>query len=163
MLQRVLVEPLLTEVPQTLIFVGLNPSFASEHREDPTLRRLMAFGTRWLYHRLVVINLFARISPSPRVLQHCSDPIGNRNDAVLQQWITDWADHPSWDLWLGWGTRGVLFQRDEALLDMLGPVLQSRRAGAGPLTLGTTRCGQPRHPLYVPGDRVPTPWACTVR
>jgi len=163
LLCRALVEPLPAEIPRTLIFVGLNPSRASEHRDDPTLRRLMAFGTRWRYHRLVVVNLFARISPSPGALQRCSDPIGDRTDAVLQHWMEDWADHPLWDLWLGWGTRGALFQRDEAILAKLAPALQSRVAGDGPLTLGTTRNGQPRHPLYVPGDRVPTPWACTVR
>ena len=163
LLHRALVEPLPTEDPRTLIFVGLNPSRAGAHRDDPTLRRLIAFGTRWRYHRLVVVNLFARISPSPGALQRCSDPVGDRTDAVLQHWMEDWADHPSWDLWLGWGTRGALFQRDQAMLAKLEPALQSRRAGAWPLTLGSTRSGQPRHPLYVPGDRVPTPWACTVR
>ena len=163
LLQRSLVEPLQAEVPRTLIFVGLNPSRASDHRGDPTLRRPMAFGTRWGYHRLVVINLFARISPSPEALQRCSDPIGDKTDAVLQCWMEDWADQPFWDLWLGWGTRGVLFQRDQTVLARLALCLRRRKAGAGPLTLGTTRSGQPRHPLYVPGDRVPPPCACTVR
>lgn len=162
-LQRALVEPLQAEVPRTLIFVGLNPSRASQHCDDPTLRRLSAFGTRWGYHQLVVINLFARISPSPGALRHCSDPIGDKTDAVLQHWMEDWADHPSWDLWLGWGNRGTLLQRDQTVVTWLALCLRRRRAGAGPLILGTTRSGQPRHPLYVPGDRVPTPWACTVR
>lgn len=163
LLQRVLVEPLEAEAPRTLIFVGLNPSRASEHRDDATLRRLIAFGTRWGYQRLVVMNLFARISPSPEALQRCSDPIGDHTDAVLQHWMEDWAEHPSWGLWLGWGTRGAWFQRDQALVARLAPCLRRRRSGAGPFTLGSTRSGQPRHPLYVPGDRVPTPWTCTVR
>jgi len=146
-----------------LIFVGLNPSRAGEHRNDPTLRRLMAFGNRWGYHRLVVINLFARISPSPGALRCCSNPIGDRTDAVLQTWMDGWADNRCWDLWLGWGNQGALFQRDQTMLTRLALSLQRRRAGTGPLTLGTTRRGQPRHPLYVPRDKVPTPWACTVR
>ncbi len=52
-----------------LIFIGLNPSRADGQRDDPTLRRLVGFAQRWGYGSLEVLNLFARISPSPPVLR----------------------------------------------------------------------------------------------
>ena len=52
-----------------LLFIGLNPSRADGQRNDPTLRRLLGFAQRWGYGSLEVLNLFARVSPSPAVLR----------------------------------------------------------------------------------------------
>ena len=55
-----------------LLFLGLNPSRADAKRDDPTLRRLIGFAAGWGYDALVVLNLFARMSPSPAALRRCS-------------------------------------------------------------------------------------------
>ena len=68
-----------------LIFIGLNPSRADGRRDDPTLRRLLGFGRSWGFGSLEVLNLFARISPSPAVLRRAPDPVGAEADAWLQQ------------------------------------------------------------------------------
>ena len=52
-----------------IIFIGLNPSTADEKDNDSTLRRLLDFSDSWGYGSLVVINLFARISNSPKILK----------------------------------------------------------------------------------------------
>lgn len=65
-----------SEARRVLLFVGLNPSRADGQRDDPTLRRLQGFSQHWGYHHLVVLNLFARISPSPSQLCRCTEPIG---------------------------------------------------------------------------------------
>ena len=59
-----------------LLFVGLNPSRADGQRDDPTLRRLIGFARQWGYRELLVLNLFARMSPSPAALLRVKDPIG---------------------------------------------------------------------------------------
>ena len=95
-----------SERRQVLLFDGLNPSRADGRRDDPTLRRLQGFAHHWRYHHLVVLNLFARISPSPSLLCRCSEPIGADNDLILRSWFQQWAQQPTWDLWLGWGVGG---------------------------------------------------------
>ncbi|MBL6792205.1 MAG: DUF1643 domain-containing protein, partial [Synechococcus sp. BS307-5m-G35] len=77
-----------------LLFIGLNPSRADGERDDPTLRRLQAFAKSWGYQELLVVNLFARMSPHPAALQRASDPVGVKNDQVLQVCFERWACDP---------------------------------------------------------------------
>ncbi|HJO77731.1 MAG: DUF1643 domain-containing protein [Prochlorococcaceae cyanobacterium ETNP7_MAG_30] len=155
----------LGESSRTLLFVGLNPSKASALDDDPTLRRILGFCRSWGYGRLLVVNLFARISQSPSVLKHCVDPIGEQNDVQLSKRAGHWAECSQWDLWLGWGVGGAWLQRHLAVMALLEPYRQHRLRNIpealGPLALGCTREGHPRHPLYIPGKEVLRPfmWA----
>ena len=137
-----------------LLFVGLNPSRADGQRDDPTLRRLIGFTRQWGYRELLVLNLFARISPSPAALLRVKDPIGGKNDATLNRWLNHWSHTPAIDLWCGWGVNGARWDRDQAVLGQIQPLLPERRRSAPdsphPLMLGRTASGQPRHPLYAP-------------
>ena len=137
---------------RVLLFVGLNPSRADGLRDDPTLRRLQRFSQRWGYHHLVVLNLFARISPSPSQLTRCAEPIGAENDLILRSWFDQWALQPAWDLWLGWGRGGGFKQRDQTVLKMLREVGKQRDRLPPPFVTGLTKAGYPRHPLYLPKD-----------
>ena len=121
---------------RVLLFVGLNPSRADGRRDDPTLRRLQRFAHHWGYHHLIVLNLFARISPSPSLLCRCSEPIGTENDLILRSWFQEWAQQPSWDLWLGWGVGGGFRQRDKAVLKMLNDVSDQRGKLPPPFEIG---------------------------
>ena len=137
-----------------LLFLGLNPSKADGQRDDPTLRRLIGFTQQWGYQELVVLNLFARISPSPAALLRVRDPIGEQNDAILNRWFNHWSQTSGVDLWCGWGANGVRRDRAQAVLETIQRLLPERRrsvpASPHPLMLGRTASGQPRHPLYVP-------------
>ena len=144
---------------RVLLFVGLNPSRADGLRDDPTLRRLQSFSHHWGYHHLVVLNLFARISPSPSLLCRCAEPIGAENDLILHRWFQQWAQQPTWDLWLGWGVGGRLMQRDQAVLRMLNEVSDQRGVLPPPFVTGLTKAGDPRHPLYLPSDVQRVAWA----
>ncbi len=148
----------------TLLFIGLNPSRADAERDDPTLRRLQAFARAWGYGGLEVINLFARISASPAVLRRSADPVGTENDRWLEQRLRMLQAGPAGGaIWLGWGNGGVWRGRDQQVLALLASAAASEAAsasGSGPpgcpwLALGLTAAGQPRHPLYVPGDARP--------
>jgi hypothetical protein len=136
-----------------LIFIGLNPSRADGRRDDPTLRRLLGFARGWGYGSLEVLNLFARISPSPAVLRRAADPVGAETDAWIRARL---LAHPQAPIWLGWGNHGrsnhgVWRGRDRAVLALL----QGRDLWA----VALTAAGQPRHPLYVPADVAPQPLA----
>ena len=139
---------------RSLLFIGLNPSRADGSRDDPTLRRLIGFGRDWGYDALVVVNLFARMSPSPAALRRSRDPIGSRCDAELLHWTRQWAVTADWDLWCGWGNGGRRAQRDVQVAALLRPLVAERELRvphrAGPLALGLTGARQPRHPLYAP-------------
>ena len=148
-----------SERRRVLLFVGLNPSRADGLRDDPTLRRLQGFSHQWGYHHLVVLNLFARISPSPSLLCRCAEPIGAENDLILSSWFQQWAQQPKWDLWLGWGVGGGFMQRDVAVLKMLNDVSDQRGGLPPPFVTGLTKAGYPRHPLYLPSDVTRVAWA----
>lgn len=127
----------------------------------------MGFARLWGYSELVVLNLFGRVSPSFAVLKRVHDPIGSENDITLQHWFNAWSEDPGIDLWCGWGVNGEHGQRNLAVQSRLSAVLPQRCRTAphspGPFTLGLTRSGQPRHPLYVHSKscRRPFQWART--
>jgi hypothetical protein len=137
-----------------LLFIGLNPSRADRKRDDPTLRRLIAFTRQWGYRELLVLNLFARISPTPAALLRVKDPIGGQNDVVLKRWLNHWSLTPGIDLWCGWGVNGARLDRAQIVLARIQRLLPNRRRSVPdsphPLMLGRTASGQPRHPLYAP-------------
>ena len=76
----------------SLLFIGLNPSRADARADDPTLRRLIGFAKGWGYGELLVLNLFARRSPHPAALRSVTDPVGDRNDAVLSEQAERWSE-----------------------------------------------------------------------
>ncbi len=138
---------------RTILFIGLNPSKASSNQDDKTLRRLSSFCLEWGYGSLVVVNLFARISSDPNFLRRCEDPIGQNNDDSLFINTKSWSENYLWDLWFGWGARGVLNGRNRQVICLLENFFVSRAKNLpnsfGPLALGLTLQGHPRHPLYL--------------
>ncbi|AGY59282.1 DUF1643 domain-containing protein [Gloeobacter kilaueensis] len=119
-----------------LVFVLLNPSTADAHRDDPTLRRCLAFARTWGYGALEVLNLFAWRSSDPRGLTCTPDPVGPDNDLYLLA-----ACQPQRPVILAWGNWGSLQNRNRSVLNLI--------AGSRLYCLGRTRSGQPRHPLYL--------------
>ncbi len=145
-----------------LLFIGLNPSNANALRDDPTLKRLIGFCKSWKYGSLVVVNLFARIGKSPSILRICSDPVGFENNSELKARLLLWANNSDWDLWLGWGAKGILQQRNLKVLELLKEYSNIRFGNfpnsLGPLAIGVTKGGQPMHPLYSPKSKLLKPF-----
>lgn len=128
--------------PQVL-FVMLNPSTADERNNDPTIRRCIGLAVAWGYGAVAVGNLFAFRTPSPTILKRAAHPVGRAND----RWLERMAAASSRVI-AAWGNHGAFLARDAQVRALL-PSLY---------VLSLTRQGQPRHPLYVPGSAVPTPW-----
>jgi hypothetical protein len=117
----------------------LNPSQADETRDDPTIRQCRARARQAGFAGLLVWNLFAFRATLPADLKRALDPVGPDNDGAIALALA-----LSSRTILAWGNHGAFAGRDRAVLAMC-------HAFATPLqTLGTTREGQPRHPLYLP-------------
>jgi hypothetical protein len=117
----------------------LNPSTADAVRDDPTIRRVIAFTRAWGFGWLVVVNLFALRATDPRALTGPGDPIGPLCDPGLRHWLEVGSVRVA-----AWGAlRAPLRPRALAVLGMTEQPWSC---------LGVTRDGSPRHPLYVSGD-----------
>jgi hypothetical protein len=127
----------------TVCYIGLNPSTADETEDDPTIRRCVGFAKSWGYGGIIMLNLFAYRATKPVKLLSTSDPVGPDNDAMIEYFVKD--GHFTIACW---GMRGEISGRDQAVKKMV-PRLHH---------LGLTKDGHPRHPLYLPGDIIPTIW-----
>lgn len=119
-------------------FVLLNPNRADAVRDDPTIRRCVAFARAWGYGSLSVTNLFAWRALDFRDVRSARDPVGPRNDAHVRR-----AAARAALVVLAWGAQGAYHERDQTTLALL--------AGRPLHVLRRTRTGQPSHPLYLPG------------
>ena len=132
------------DVGTTDVWVLLNPATGdTERRRRPTLDRCIARSRAAGRSGLLIVNLFAHRHTDPKTLRNAADPVGSANDDVLQT-LTATAPRTI----AAWGSHGSPHGRSHAV----GPLLDR------PLCLGTTRHGEPRHPLYVAGDAALVPW-----
>ena len=126
-------------------FIMLNPSTADETKLDPTLRRCLGYAQRWSCGSFEIGNVYAYRSTDPSLLCQVTDPVGPENDQHLVQI----AEVASFGVIAGWGADA---ERSRAL-----GVLGLLRGHGHVFRLGRpTATGQPRHPLYMRGDLVPT-------
>ncbi len=135
--------------PVFMAFIGLNPSTADEHEDDPTIRRCIGFAKREGYQGLYMLNLFAYRATDPRVMLAADDPTGGAdNDSIIGDCVEN-----SGKAVACWGCEGAFQRRDlcvarqrrlwGAKSELLGDILWA---------LGTTKEGHPRHPLYLRSD-----------
>jgi hypothetical protein len=134
-----------------LEFIMLNPSTADADVDDPTIRRIVGtpdkpgFARRWGYGHVVVRNLFALRATNPEALlaaRGLFDAIGRGNFEYLNKVDADctiaaWGAHAAA---LEWHHAGLRIKRERLFC------------------LDTNANGSPKHPLYVPSSRTPTPW-----
>ena len=131
------------------LFVMLNPSTATEFQNDPTVERCERRARALGFGAFRVTNIFAFRATDPRVMRAMADPIGPDNDAAIVDSARDWAD----SILCAWGTHGAHLGRGAAVAGLL------RATGRELLTLGLSKDGHPKHPLYIGYDRQPEVWA----
>lgn len=124
-------------------FLMLNPSAADESRNDPTIARCVSFARSWNFGALHVVNAFAYRTHDSSLLSKVRDPVGPANDRFIYD-VVQQTDM----LVLAWGNHGAICDRDAEVITMLPEWVTL-------YCLGMTKQGQPRHPLYVPGDAKP--------
>lgn len=128
-------------------FVMLNPSTADGIDDDATLRRCLGFARAWGFGGLYVVNLFAFRATDPRQLRRAADPIGPHND----KHILDAAAKAA-EVVCAWGPNGRYQARDAEVRTLL---LADR---SRIFSLGTTRGGDPPHPLRLRKDTARQPY-----
>jgi hypothetical protein len=129
-----------------VLFVMLNPSTADAEHDDPTLRRCIWFAHAWGFGAVDVMNLFAYRAPRPQVLRRVADPVGPDNDRHI-----DLAAGAATAIVCAWAEQGGYRGRG-------ADVALALRRHRPLLCLGSTKNGQPLHPLYVRGTTRPTVW-----
>jgi hypothetical protein len=129
----------------------LNPSTADAENDDPTIirnwRRACALG----YGSLIVWNLGAGRASTPRKWKEMVDPVGPENDAHIRRILIECRDRQGIAV-VGWGAHGSFMGRDETVSWIAGEI------GITLSCLGTTKGGQPKHPLYVRRDQSLIEW-----
>lgn len=140
----------------SVCWVMLNPSTADADVDDPTVRRCLRFTKRWAASdpglgigRMTVVNLFAWRATAPTLLLNLTleEMTGPDNAQHLQEQIGQASFVVA-----GWGG----FYRKLAGRPLVEEIASA--AGVPLFCLGTTASGDPRHPLYVPGDTNRQPW-----
>ena len=123
-------------------FVMLNPSTADENTDDPTIRKCMGYAARWGFSELVVVNLFAYRTSSPRELKianlHDKDIEGPLNGHFIMH-----AMHNSDLVVCAWGNNGALNNKGIRTLKLF------YGQGLTPSCLKVSKARQPYHPLYL--------------
>lgn len=128
------------------MFIGLNPSTADETKDDPTIRRCIAFAKAWGYSALCMTNIFAFRATDPDVMKRERNPFGENNQHHLLKCASE-----AGIVIAAWGVHGTHANGDLAVRDLLS------RIGVTLQCLGRSKDGHPRHPLYLKADCKPFP------
>lgn len=123
------------------MFIGLNPSTATETKDDPTVRRCIGYAWDWGYAGLCMTNIFAFRATDPAVMKAHPEPVGPENDRYLVEMAARAAIVVA-----AWGVDGAHMDRGKTVRRMI-PHLHC---------LGLTKDGHPRHPLYLRKELEPT-------
>lgn len=128
-----------------VMFVGLNPSTASEYADDSTIRRVKAFARGWGYGGVYMLNCFPYITTDPTELDNSGNMVENDG------WLLHFAAL-SQEVVFAWGASPQIRQSGrEAEMSKLIPQAK---------VLLTDQDGSPRHPLFVSCNVVPSAWQC---
>ena len=125
-----------------VLFIMLNPSTATEQQNDPTVERCERRARALGFGGFRVCNIFAFRATDPKVMRAVADPVGPENDDAIRGSLP-WADQ----IICAWGAHGAHLGRGAQMERAL------RASGRALHTLGLTKAGAPKHPLYIRGDQ----------
>lgn len=120
-----------------LLFIMLNPSTADGCTDDATIRKCVGFAKQLGYGSISVVNLFAYRATDPKELTKAADPVSNPyNNVVIRR-----AASRAGMIIAAWGNMGEYMDRSLEVRRLLQeyPIY----------CLGTTKAGEPKHPLYL--------------
>lgn len=144
-----------------VLFVMLNPSTADATVDDPTIRKCVGFARRaYAPPALIdVVNLYAWRATDPNDLRRAadaSDVIGPETDMHIGE-----AADRAGAIVVAWGALnlGAMSAPARERARDVARRLRLAASGAPLLCLGTTKGGEPRHPLMVAYSVVPSTWS----
>ena len=118
-----------------IMFIGLNPSTASENQDDPTIRRVIRFAKDWGFGGVYMCNLFSFVTPYPSQLKIC-------NDHKENDWHLITCGNKCQEILCAWGSFKEAKERAQEVVKMMHNMT----------ALQINKDGSPKHPLYVKSD-----------
>lgn len=134
-----------------LVLGMLNPSIADAYINDPTITRGVKRARRLGCGSLIVWNLGAGRATDPSDWLAMKDPIGPDNNVHIRRILAECKVRNGIAV-VGWGNFGERFNRDLTAISIANEI------GIKFHCLGTTKSGQPRHPLYVADNQPLLDW-----
>ncbi|HEV3008612.1 MAG TPA: DUF1643 domain-containing protein [Burkholderiales bacterium] len=128
-------------------FLMLNPSTADELQLDPSCTRARNYAERWGFGGVLITNIFGWRATDPGEMKSVKDPVGRGNDRAILK-----AARDAKLVVCAWGNHGLHRERARSVVALL------RQTGVPLNFLKMNDCGEPAHPLYLPGSLKPTPW-----
>ncbi|TXH17653.1 MAG: DUF1643 domain-containing protein [Hyphomicrobiaceae bacterium] len=132
----------------TAVVVGLNPSTATETKNDPTIERLERWARRNGYGSLSMLNAYGFRSTDPAGLWTQSDPSGADNDRTIRAEFCRLGVSPV----AAWGAN-IKPDRQAEILAIARECRVELRCYA------LTKSGYPGHPLYMSDAQLDSPKA----
>ena len=114
-----------------ILYIMLNPSFADDKDDDPTIRRLINFTKKFNYGGFLVGNIFTKITPNPKEIDK-SKGMSDKNFEKLLNLINK-VDQ----IVYAWGNS---VEEPQLLKELI----------LSPKCFGKNLNGTPKHPLYLP-------------
>lgn len=115
------------------LYIMLNPSYADNESDDPTIRRLIFFSKKFKFGGFYVTNLFSQITPYPKEL-NMDNNLKKKNLKIISELIKK-----SDLIVYAWG-------------NLVSEPIELRKLIESPLCFGINKNGTPRHPLYLRSD-----------
>ena len=115
------------------LYIMLNPSYADNESDDPTIRRLIFFSKKFKFGGFYVTNLFSQITPYPKELN--MDNNSKKKNLIIISELIKKSDL----IVYAWG-------------NLVSEPIELRKLIESPLCFGINKNGTPRHPLYLRSD-----------
>ena len=115
------------------LYIMLNPSYADNESDDPTIRRLIFFSKKFKFGGFYVTNLFSQITPYPKEL-NMDNNLKKKNLKIISESIKK-----SDLIVYAWG-------------NLVSEPIEFRKLIESPLCFGINKNGTPKHPLYLRSD-----------
>ena len=137
-----------TKGNKTLVCCGVNPSYASPRRLDPTMRRVESFAKAMGYDSYIMINLYPMRATDPKELHEEMDKQIVKKNLEL---IISLLKNGDYDIWAAWG---VVIETKDYLKECLRQIVDiADTYNCNWYTIGgRTKSGHPRHPSRLSGE-----------
>ncbi len=129
----------------------LNPSTADDEIDDRTIIRNWRRAKALSCGSLIVWNLGAGRATNPEDWKAMADPIGPKNDDHIRRILIECRERNGIAM-AGWGAHGSFMGRDKIAMQI------AAETGVTFRCLGTTKDGQPKHPLYIARSQLLIEW-----
>lgn len=132
--------------------IMVNPSKADARRNDTTISKLMGFGERHRWGKLIVGNLFGYRATDVRELGKVTDPVGPDTDQHLRDIFAETAR-----VIVAWGPISKQPKYHRGRWREVVRLIDGYKVPM--FSIGEpAKCGHPKHPLMLPYDSEILPW-----